>query len=202
MKNLILSSLIFLSCHCISSGQPLKTEFSMNMNNIHVLVLNLSGHTTIRESADNETSMQSSLTSGGSVVGLKFPSKRPAFNVISTISSDTLYLFSPPVYSPSSIGINTYSENIDNQILIPSGKILVIRGKDELVIEKYHGRVNICNSGHTVLKLEKNSIKDLSCESVKGMILATNKHSDTYTMNGIGTDEYTVSSETISLTLK
>jgi len=202
MKNFILISLLILSSHCIISGQPLKTEFSMNLNDIHVLILNLSGHTTIRESADNETSIQSSLTTSGSVTGLKFPSKRPAFNVISKISSDTLYLFSPPAYSPSSIGINTYSENIDNQLLIPSGKTLVVRGKDELVIDRYHGRVNICNSGHTVLKLEKNSIKDLSCESAKDMIFATNKHSSTYTMNGVGTDEYTVSSETISLTLK
>jgi hypothetical protein len=202
MKNLILISLFLLSGHCMISGQPLKTEFSMDMNDINVLVLNLSGHTTIRESADNETSLQSSLTTSGSVVGLKFPSKRPAFNVLSRISSDTLFLFSPPVYSPSSIGINTYSENIENQMLIAPGKTLVVKGKDEIVIEKYHGRVNIRNSGLTVLKLEKKSIKDLSCEFANGIISGETKHSGTYMMNAGGTDEYTVSSETISLTLK
>ena len=70
----------------------------------------------------------------GKVWGWKFPAERPDFKICRKESRDTLYITTPERYEPNTIGINTYSESIENGLEIPSGKKIVILNPEKVKI--------------------------------------------------------------------
>ncbi len=134
MKKSILVSVALVASLYSASAQQAKTELTAPLSAINVVVLKLSGNNTIRTISGDNLQISSLLMTRGNVWGWKFPAERPEFKIIREESRDTLFITTPEKYEPKTIGINSYSETIENGVEIPSGKKIVVLNPEKVKV--------------------------------------------------------------------
>jgi hypothetical protein len=202
MKKLILLSLTLKICCFYSLSQSLKTEFTGSLESINVVVMKLSDSAIIQSSETDEIRINSFLLTKGSTYGWKFPAKRPEFSIVSRIQHDTLFIGTPERFSPKIIGIDTYSETIENLLQVPKSKKIIVSRAFSLKIEGEFNIVEVQNSNSIILTLNKTMIGDLFCEALESIQVNGKNSSGVYEVNGNGTSKYKLRADHIMLIIK
>jgi hypothetical protein len=202
MKQINLTLLTLFIGIVTGFAQKAKTEFSMSIPCIHVVVLDLTGNTSIQASPKDEIKINSFLQSKGDTWGWKWPDQRPDFKIKERISKDTLYITSPLRYSPKTIGITTYSENIDNIIFVPEGKKIYVIHSDQLMVEDGMGMLDVRNTGELTISIRKSTVKQLKCNARMRLNINTIENTKSYELNGLGTQTYNLEADQITINLK
>lgn len=186
----------------ISNAQVAKTNFSRSLTGINVIVLTLSGNTSVQGSVGDDLRVNSFLQTKGDIWGWKFPEKRPEFKIEPVISRDTLYITTPAVYTPATIGVSTYSEHIENVIQIPTGKKLIVRQAKKLSVEDDFKYLSILNADNLSVVIHKSKIMRLKCEAFKSVKINSGEVSKTYLLEGTGADYYALKANQIFVNFK
>lgn len=179
-----------------------KTELSMPMTGIHVVVLDLTGNTSIQSTIKDEIKIKSFLQSKGKIWGWKWPAQRPDFKIKERVSKDTLYITSPLRYSPETVGISTYYENIDNTIFVPEGKKIYVIHSEQLQVEDGMQMLDVRNTGKLTVSISKSTVKQLKCHAPVKLKINSLENTKTYELNGLGTQTYDLVADQITVNLK
>jgi hypothetical protein len=202
MKQIILTFFAFAIGMVTVFAQKTKTQFSMSTRGIQVVVLDLTGNTSIEVSPKDEIKIKSFLQLKGGTWGWEWPDQRPEFKIKERVSKDTLYITSPPTYSPKIIGITTYSENIDNTIMMPEGKKIYVIHSDQLQVEDCMEMLDVKNTGDLTVTILKSTVKQLKCHARRILKINTVEASKSYELNGFGTQIYYLEADQITINLK
>ena len=202
MKQINVTMLAIILAITTGFAQKTKTEFSKSARAVKVIVFSLTGNSSIQASANDEVKIKSFLQSKGDVWGWKSPDKRPEFKISDRISGDTLFVTTPQVYSPNTIGINTYSENIDNTIMVPEGKKVYVKHSEKLTLEDEMEYVDVNNTNELNVSIPKSGVRLLKCNAADDLKINSKENSKSYELNGLGTHTYSLAARQITLNLK
>jgi len=202
MKKAIL--LLVVTFLAISSGiaQQKQAEYSKSLAGVNVVVLSLSGNSTLVLSGSNVMKINSFLSPKGSVVGWQSPSKRPEFEIIGRQSGDTVFVTSPPKFSPNTIGISNYSENMDNIILLPDDKKIIISAADNLKVEGRCKWLDINQARAVSVSLEEFFIKELSCIAQESLRINDKTLAKSFVLKSGGSDTLYINASRININLR
>ncbi len=201
-KKLILSAII---CVFYFSGyaQEKKDNFTESLKSVKVVVLKLYGNTTIETSRLNEIKVVSNLFIEGSIWGWQYPKERPLFKIEARQSNDTLFLRTPIIFKPSSIGVSTYVENIETSIQIPGDKQIIIQKADNLIIKDEFISIDICNTDELNYEfIKKLKVKMLLCKANEKLIINGKQKGNNYEFQGTGNGNYILKANKITVTIK
>ena len=202
MKKTIFSSILLLTLvnSIVSNAQDVTTKFNRELDNVKVVVLDLSGNTTLQPMVGNRINILSLLSTEGSVWGLKIPDKRPEFQIQYNQSGDTLYVKTPSVFTYKSIGISTYAEQNSNVIQISSEIPIIISNAGHIEIQSGFLKVEIRDADDIDFSASnKADIKLLNCKSDKNLIVNGNKKATSFEFQGIGSESYLFNAKNIKL---
>lgn len=202
MKQINLTLMAIILGLSTGFAQKTVTQISKSLTGIHVIVLNLSGNTSVQASATDEIKIKSYLQQKGDVWGWKSPNTRPAFQIMERISNDTIYITTPLIFSPNTIGISTYAENIENTIMIPGGKKIFVVHSDNLLVEDEMEHLNVKNTDDITVIIRKAEVKLLKCNARATLQINSIEHSKSYELNGLGSHIYNLTANKIKLKLK
>ncbi|NVO19827.1 MAG: hypothetical protein HXX13_09005 [Bacteroidetes bacterium] len=202
MKKIVLFSITMYLGITVVFAQSMKTHYSQSLKQVNVVVLYLSGNTVIQANIDNEIKISNYLMTKGDVWGWKFPEHRPAFINMVRQSRDTLFINSPAIYNPSVIGVDTYSETIENTIQLPADKKIIIRKAGDLSFESDMKYLNILNTGKLKVEVKKFSMGELNCKASKRLLINGSLASNLYTLEGKGNNTYNLQASEISINFK
>jgi len=202
MKQFTLFLLALLLGSRMQTAQSQTIEASYPMKGVHVLVLNLSGKSRIHPAIREELQLSSSLQTYGFIWGWKYPDKRPEFNIAMRVSCDTMYLSTPIVFQPKSIGINTYSESIENNIHIPATIKVLVHRADILIVDSGMQMLEVRKTNHLQIDIVKDEIKNLACSSASSLIINKVKGPGMYEIHSMGISNYDLQAEQIEITFK
>ena len=175
-------------------------SFTVSAGTIKTVVIETSALTRLKTSS--EIKVSSSLKSEGKIYGFQIPSVRPAFQLSKKISGDTLYIQTPKIFSPSTIGVSTYQENITNTIEIPFGITVILIQAESLEILDFPSNLQIKEARKVVgSALQKKDISRLECLATIGLTLNGKKGMQAYEINHLGRSTISIHAEEISLTL-
>jgi hypothetical protein len=184
------------------AAQSRTVEASYPMKGVHVLVLNLSGISRIHPGIREELQLSSMLQINGFIWGWKYPDKRPEFRIAGRVSHDTMYLATSAVFQPKTIGINTYSENIENIIYVPAIIQVVVREADKLIVDARLQMLEVKKTKLLQIAVVKDEIKNLTCRSVSGLSINSVAGPDMYEIHSIGNSSYDLQADQIEITFK
>jgi hypothetical protein len=202
MKKVTLTTITLSLCIAFGFAQKTTTDLSRSLVNAHVVILSLSGNTSIQSTAINEIRIKSFLQPKGDVWGWKFPDKRQDFEIIARTSNDTVYINTPSKYSPATIGVNTYSERIDNIIALPSDKQIIVKQADNLVVEQDIKSMIIETTNVLTIAIHKTEIKSLKCRAKNSLKINEVTFPLAYQFDGTGNNSISIQANSISITLK
>jgi hypothetical protein len=184
------------------AAQTVKTEHMCLLTNIHVIVLQLWGNSSIQLSGNDEIKIKSYLLKKGNIWGWQLPVKRPNFLIKERISNDTVFINSPSEFRPKVIGIDTYSETIENTVLLPFDKKSIIRRADQLTIEDNLKSLEITNTNEILIDIRKEAIKELKCHTQRLLKVNGAKMLNEYELYGTGTNIYNLKADQIIINFK
>jgi hypothetical protein len=184
------------------SAQQLKADYSVSATQFNVVVLQLSGNSTVQASGNEEVRVKSSLFASGKVWGWKFPADRPPLKIMQHVSGDTLYISTPEQFHPAVVGISTYSESIDNMISTPSDRNVIIHGSGNLNIEDNFSRVEQSGSGTVSLDVSMTAVGGLKCKARQRLVIDGKVKSGEYELNGKGSEHYQLNADVIKVNFK
>ena len=125
-------------------AQSSNIEKTILSEGISVIVIESGGETTIRQTALSEIKIASSLSASGKVYGAKLGNtKRPKFELQTLIKNDTLFIKMPSEFTYSSIGVNLYSETVQNQLILPAHIRLIVRKAEHVILDTELSYVDI-----------------------------------------------------------
>ncbi len=202
MKNTILSFVVLFLSVSAGIAQQRQTEYSKSLSEINVIVLNLSGNSTLVFSGSSILKINSFLFPRGGVLGWQSPSKRPDFEITDRQSADTVYVTAPPKFTPNSIGFSNYSETTNNIILLPADKKIIIRDADNLKVEGRCKWMDVNQAGSVSVSLEEFFIKELSCIAQKSLIINDSALSKAFVLKSSGSDTLYIKASHININLK
>jgi hypothetical protein len=136
------------------------------------------------------------------VWGWKFPSERPAFTTSEKVSHDTVFFTTPGKYYRGVIGVDTYSENIENSILIPRDKSIVIRAAETVRIEDEFKQVSLSGTDQADLTIRKSAISRMKCHARHQLKINGAETTGNYEILGTGTDSYLLDANQITVNFK
>jgi hypothetical protein len=188
----------------ISAGiaQQKQAEYSKSLADVNVVVLSLSGNTTLVLSGSSALQMNSFLTPKGSVIGWQSPSKRPEFEITDRQSGDTVFVSSPSKFSPNTIGISNYSESMDNIILLPDNKKIIISSADNLKVEGRCKWLDVNQAGSVSVSLEEFFIRELSCIAQKSLRINDETLAKSFVLKSSGSDTLYINASNININLR
>ena len=198
--NILLLAFSMILANCFAQNS--RVEHTRSLDRINVVVLSLSGNTSIQGTMENELKTRSLLITKGGVWGFKYPESRPEFKTVEYVLHDTLFVSTPARFDPHVIGIDTYSESIENTIQLPADKKIIITRADQLELENDWKYINVCNANQLKLTIHKASIGTLSCRVSKSLKINGQKSSSEYVMNGIGPNIYSLQANQVSLNIR
>lgn len=139
LKECILKSILLFSITLMVGsplfGQTKTIEQSIPSQDISTVMVESGGVTRIRQMNLQEIELQSSLTTSGKVYGVKLgEAERPNFEFVTSRSNDTLFIKMPSEFNYASIGVNLYSESIQNQLLVPEDIRIFVQNAEQLII--------------------------------------------------------------------
>jgi hypothetical protein len=202
MKPISILLLALFLCSGTLEAQSRTDEASYPMKGVHVLVLNLSGKSRIHPAIREELQLSSALQTYGFIWGWKYPDERPEFRIAGRASHDTMYLTTPAVFQPKTIGINTYSESIENIIHVPATIQVVVRRADILIVDAGIRMLEVKKTNHLQIDIAKDEIKTLICRSASGLSINTVSGPDMYEVHSVGNSSYDLQAEQIEITFK
>lgn len=183
-------------------AQQAKAEYSISLTTINVIVLDLSGNTSIKSSDNDEVKIKSFLMTDGHVLGWKFPNERPPFQISERVSNDTIYISTPVIFNPKSIGIDTYSETIVNTIQLAPDKIIDVRSADQLTVEDDLRQLKTTNINSLIVDVHKSSVNELICHAKAIIKINGTESLKEYELNGNGSNTYNLQSAQIIINFK
>ena len=194
----VLSSISFMGI-----GQKTVDTYQTDIDKVRVVVLHLDGLARITPVSGNQLRIESNLTTKGDVWGFKREKSRPAFETTSILSSDTLFVSTPRLFSHSSVGINTYSEKIESSIKIPGSVKIIINHANEVEIDPGFTSLIIKKAKSVDMNdLARDKIKSLCCVSNKNLTVNGKLRGDSYEFEGVGRESYYLSANSIDLSIK
>jgi hypothetical protein len=199
-----ISFLFIALCLGISNSlaQQAKAEYSISLTKINVIVLDLSGNTSIKSSDNDEVKIKSFLMTDGHVLGWKFPNERPSFQISERVSNDTIYISTPIIFNPKSIGIDTYSETIVNTIQLAPDKIIDVRSADQLTVEDDLRQLKTTNTNSLIVDVHKSSVNELICHAKAIIKINGTESLKEYELNGNGSNTYNLQAAQITINFK
>jgi hypothetical protein len=201
MNKIILSSILLIAFVTnVSQAQNATAKVYRELDNVKVIVLELSGSTTLEPLLGNKINILSILSTDGDVWGIKFPDERPKFLIDSTQSGDTLYVKTPPVFTYKSFGISTYIEKTNNVIQVSSAIPIIISTADQIEIHSGFLQVEILDADDIDFNANKSDIKLLNCKSKNNLMVNGLKKSSSFEFQGVGEGSYLLNAKTINLT--
>jgi hypothetical protein len=202
MKNAILLFVgTFLTISAVIAQQN-QAEYSKSLDDVNVVVLCLSGNSTLVLSGSSVMKINSFLTPKGSVIGWQSPSKRPEFEITDRQSGDTVFVTSPPKFSPNTIGISNYSENMDNIILLPDDKKIIISTADNLKVEGRCRWLDVNQAKSVSVSLEEFFIKELSCIAQESLRINEKTLAKSFVLKNNGSDSLYINASHININLR
>jgi hypothetical protein len=202
MKSTILSFVVLFLIVSAGNAQQRQAEYSGSLSDINVIVLNLPGNSTLVFSGSSNLKINSFLFPRGGVLGWQSPSKRPDFKITDRQSADTLYVAAPPKFTPNSVGFSNYAETMNNIILLPADKKLIISNADNLKIEGRCKWIDINQAETVSLSLEEFFIRELSCIAQKSLIINDSALSKAFVLKNTGSDTLYIKASHININLK
>lgn len=194
---------VLCSISIMGLGQNTVHNYQTDIEQVSVVVLNLDGLVRITPVSGKQLRIESTLTTRGDVWGFKREKSRPAFETTGILSSDTLYVSTPGLFSYSSVGINTYSEKIESSISIPGSVKIIINHAHEVEVEPGFTSLDIRNARSVdVNDLAREKIKSLRCVSNKNLTVNGELRGDSYDFEGVGRECYYLSANSIDLNIK
>jgi hypothetical protein len=193
-----------LSSICVlSMGQKTVNKYQADLDGVNVVVLDLDGHAKVTPIAGSQIHAVSTLTTKGKVWGLKSEKTRSNFETTGILSSDTLYVTTPKLFSYTSVGINTYSEKIETSIKIPMSAKIIISNANEIKIESGFASLNLRSAESVELvNLEKDQIHTLSCRSNSDLIINDTPKGSSFEFQGLGMEYYYLKAKRMELNFK
>jgi len=202
IKKLILSVIICVLYFSVNA-QEKENKFTESLKGVNVVVLNLCENTTIKTSQLDEIKVMSYLFTKGDTWGWQYPKERPLFKPEIKQSNDTLFVRTPTVFKPKSIGVNIYEEKIETSIQVPGDKQIIIKKADNLIIEDEFILVDIYNTNELNYQLiKKSKVKMLLCEANKELIINGKQKGNNYEFQGTGKGKYILKANKITVTIK
>ena len=201
-KKLFCVVLMISLVNFVSKAQDSTAKFNQELDNVKVVVLNLSGNATLEPLLGNRINILSILSTEGDVWGTKFPNERPKFQIEYNQSGDTLYVKTPPVFTYKSIGFSTYAEHNTNVIQISSDIPIIISNADHIEIQSGFLHVEILDADDiNFYARNKSDIKLLNCKSDKNNLKVNGlKKSSSFEFQGVGAESYVFNAKNINLT--
>lgn len=201
-KNLIF--VIALSLTSISSmSQGLISKHIESLESVNTVVIVANGNVTINPIIENELKISSYLQSNGDIWGFKFPEKRPEFESVTRKSNDTLYVTTPKQFYYSTIGISTYSENVESLIQIPIHSEIIVKQGDKIICDDGFQYLEIENaSSINLYNTNKEHFKALFCTVSKELKVNGIDKGASYEFQGNGTNTYFLNANNIELTFE
>ncbi len=201
MKKAILSIVVLILSFTVLNAQQKQAEYSKSLTDVRVIVLNLTGNSTLVFSGSNMMKFNSFLFPKGNVWGWHYPAERPEFEITGRQSGDTVFISSPSKFIPNTIGISNYSETMNNIIILPDDKKIIIRVADNLKVEGHCGWLDV-NQAHTVsISLEEYFIRELSCIAQKSLKINDEALSKSFILKSSGTDTLHIKAADINISL-
>lgn len=187
----------------MSMGQETVHKYQDDLDRVNVVVLNLDGHVRITPTSGSQMQVVSNLSTKGNVWGIKTEKSRPVFETLGTLSSDTLYVTTPMLFSYTSVGINTYSETIETSIKISESVEIIIPGANEIEIESGFASLDIRSAESVeIVDLDKDQIKTLCCTCNTNLLVNGNTRGNSFEIQGIGIESYFLKAKRVALTIK
>jgi hypothetical protein len=194
---------LFISISIGIHAQGFTHKFNKELKAINVIVLNLEGNVTIHPSLEKQIRVITVLNSKGDVWGLKTPKNRPEFKTTYLVSNDTLHVTTPKKFNYSSVGINTYSEQIETEIQVSSSTKIIVRKANEIKFEAGFTNLSIQEANIIQgLNVNKASVKVLQCDSKNKLVVNGLKKGNSFEYEGTGLSKYFLKANTINITLK
>ena len=197
--------LIAIMCvlYFMVNAQEKTDQLTASLKNVNVIVLNLCENTTIKTSQLNEINVMSYLFTKGDTWGWQYPKKRPLFKTESRLSNDTLFVRTPSIFKPKSIGVCTYIETIKTSIQVPENKQIIIQKADNLIIENVFTSIHIYNTNKLNYQfIKKSKVKMLLCEANEKLIVNGKQKGNNYEFQGTGNENYILKANEITVTIK
>jgi len=194
---------VIISICMMSSAQITEHTFQYDLKSVNVVVLNLDGNVKITPSDDHHIQVVSSLTTSGDVWGLKVQKKRPEFNTSSMLSSDTLYMKTPSLFSYTSVGINTYKEQVETAIQVSENVEIIVQHANDIIMTSGFSNIDIQFANSVILiDLDKSRISSLYCNSSEPLVLNGLARSKSFEFQGIGNEAYSINAIQIELIIQ
>jgi hypothetical protein len=202
MKKAILLFVIMSLAISAGNAQQKQAEYSKSLTDVNVVVLSLSGNSTLVLSGSSVLKINSFLSPKGSVIGWQSPSKRPEFEITGWQSGDTVFVTSPPKFSPNTIGISNYSEKTDNIILLPDDKKIIISAADNLKVEGRCKWLDVNQAGSVSVSLEEFFIRELYCIAQENLIINDKTIAKSFVLKSSGSDTLHINASHININLR
>lgn len=201
MKKAMLSIIILIPLVTILNAQQKQAEYSKSLSDINVIVLNLSGNSTVVFSGSSMMKINSFLYPKGNVWGWHYPAERPEFQISGRQSGDTVFISSPARFIPNIIGISNYSETMNNIVILPDDRKIIVREADNLKIEGHCKWLDV-NQAHAVsASIEEYFIRELSCVALKSLKINDAVLSKALILKSSGTDTLYIKAAEINISL-
>lgn len=180
-----------------------KTTLSLNIKSVEVVILKCSSKTVLKSVKSEQLNVTSEMNIYGKVWGFQSPSKRPEFLIQYTISNDTLYIETPKVFAPATIGVSTYKEEINSTLEIPFDKKVIVKHADLLHFNSYFNQV-VVNRANVItgFELRKEGLARLYCHAKETLFINNRNDIQVYEFNGVGTSSIYLTGDEIKLTIK
>lgn len=200
MKKVVVITLLSIFSLSFSLAQEEIENYSRELDQVKVVVLELTGTTEIISAdRDENFSMKSTLFKKGEVIGWHFPEERPVFQQKESLSGDTLFLSSPKRHQPKVIGITTYAESIQNIIFCPTHVQLIVNSADKLSINGDFEKLRTRNVDQLDMgTIEKSSVKSFKVSGSRASI-AGMKRAPNFEIIGYGTQEYDLRAKELNI---
>lgn len=202
MKSQIIFSL-FLILTSLDGASQNKDVKIIPIDNCSAVVIETNDLTYFKQSSNNKITITSYLFKKGFVWGIKRPAKRPEFKINYSISNDTVYISSPERYSPFTIGISTYTENLETTYEIPENLVVIVKKARKIDINASFKKLIIEESDYIEhCQINKDEIQKFQSRASEKLIINGIIKDKDIEIRGMGNKYIILNSKKIDINIK
>lgn len=184
MKKTKIVSLVFVGILMTISafGQTRKQSKTIPASEIKTVAIQCEGNCGIASSSPGNITIDVTLTTAGTVYGWS-KNNAPPFELLTAQRGDTLFISTTPINKVVSIGISTYSEQLEMQIAFPPSV----------------ASINLDSKKYITAILSKQHIGSIKCSATQKLIVNDIEKNGEFEFGGIGTQAIILRGEHIDL---